>query len=348
MPANNQETSAVDTVLTNIAQASPAAVRHLDAIKKAVNEFGLSTLMLFAAADGTAVNKIAAKVSPGTTNEAESAASLVRGVLSAAIKNANAQMEILQLRDAQVERVRKTPALDLTKVCSEAQKAKSSFKVLPNTLPPAIVVKKVLDQPFAYYDLGEFMFPSHVFDNDLETITTITGEVVQPRRSDGKKEPIRNIGQWCECFVRYAVTLQLSDRGRKEVDFGTLFSYLAHVCAAFEVHPYQAVIQAEAKYRRTGAMAVASGVITMEKLFGEETYLRPRLDMEIGSVLNNRDYSPGKGKGFGKAKGKGSNWSSAPFRGKGKGQGKGKGHRSQPYDNTNAPSSEPPTMSSSN
>ncbi|EER16855.1 hypothetical protein Pmar_PMAR004707 [Perkinsus marinus ATCC 50983] len=192
------------------------------------------------------------------------------------------------------------------------------------------------------------MFCTPCFDNDLETITTITGEVVQPRRSDGKKEPIRNIGQWCECFVRYAVTLQLSDRGRKEVDFGTLFSYLAHVCAAFEVHPYQAVIQAEAKYRRTGAMAVASGVITMEKLFGEETYLRPRLDMEIGSVLNNRDYSPGKGKGFGKAKGKGSNWSSAPFRGKGKGQGKGKGHRSQPYDNTNAPSSEPPTMSSSN
>ncbi|KAF4704197.1 hypothetical protein FOZ63_016089, partial [Perkinsus olseni] len=228
MAANQEELSAVDTVLTNVSQASPAAVNHLDALKRAVDEFGLSSLTLFAAADATAIGKIAARVSPGTTDAEEATASLLRGVLRAAVKNANAQLEILQLRDVQVERGRKTPALDLAKVCSEAQKAKSSFKVLPNTLPPSSVVKKVLEQPFAYYDLAEFLFPSHVFDNDLETITTVTGEVVQRRRSDGKKEPLRNIGQWCECFVRYAVTLQLSDRGRKEVDFGTLFSYMAH------------------------------------------------------------------------------------------------------------------------
>ncbi|KAF4728502.1 hypothetical protein FOZ62_006732 [Perkinsus olseni] len=332
MPADAEELSAVDTVLTNIASSSPAAVAHLQAMKQAVNEFGFSTLTLFAAADDTAITKIANKVSPGATDEAQATASLARGVLSAAVKNANAQVEILQLRDVQIERSRKVPALDLTKVCTEAQKAKSSFRVLPNTLPPVGVVKKVLEQPFAYYDLAEFLFPSHVFDNDLETITTVTGEVVQRRRSDGKKEPLRNIGQWCECFIRYAVTLQLSDRGRKAVDFGTLYSYMAHVCAEFCEHPYLAVIQAEAKYRRTGAMAVASGVLTMEKLFGEETYLRPRLDMEIGSVLSSRDFMTGKGKGFGKAKGKGSYWSSGPFRGKGKGQAKGKGQRSHPYD----------------
>ncbi|KAF4709573.1 hypothetical protein FOZ62_018746 [Perkinsus olseni] len=344
MANNEQQLSAVDTVITNIAQASPAAAAHLEAIKRAVNEFGLNTLTLFAAADETAVGKIATKVSPGDDDAAESAASLVRGVLNAAIKNANAQIEIFQLRDVQVERSRKTPALDLTKVCSEAQKAKLTFKVLPNTLPPAAVVKKILEQPFAYYDLAEFLFPSHVFDNDIETITTVTGEVVQRRRSDGKKEPLRNIGQWCECFIRYAVTLQLSDRGRKAVDFGTLYSYMAHVCAEFEEHPYQAVIQAEAKYRRTGAMAVASGVITMDKLFGEETYLRPRLDMEIGSVLSSREFTFGKGKGFGKAKGKGSYWGSGPFRGKGKGQAKGKGQRSHPYD---GPKTLSPTQTSS-
>ncbi|KAF4713569.1 hypothetical protein FOZ62_026161 [Perkinsus olseni] len=170
MAANQEELSAVDTVLTNVSQASPAAVNHLDALKRAVDEFGLSSLTLFAAADATAIGKIAARVSPGTTDAEEATASLLRGVLRAAVKNANAQLEILQLRDVQVERGRKTPALDLAK---------------------------------------------------------------------------------------------LSDRGRKEVDFGTLFSYMAHVCAAFEEHPYQAVIQAESKYRRTGAMAVASGIAPM-------------------------------------------------------------------------------------
>ncbi|KAF4685577.1 hypothetical protein FOZ63_010658 [Perkinsus olseni] len=329
--ANPAEENPVDSIIDNIVKNSEQATEKATQIKTAVSQLGITTALLLSSLDEQGATTIAKSVAPGETDEQEATRTLVRGVIKAAIRDAGAQLELLHVRDTQLERARRLPAIDLSRICSEAQQARVSFRVLPNMLPPANIVKKVLDQPLAYYDLAEFLFPSHSFDNDLETITTITGEVVQRRRSEGKKEPLRNIGQWCQCFGRYATALQLSEAGREAIDFGTLYSYLSHVCAEFEEHPYQAVILAEAKYRRTGAMAIASGSITMQRLFGEETYLRPRLDMEIGTVLNSRDFTTfGRGKGFSKGKGRTSAWN-GPVRGKGKGFAKGKGARSAPY-----------------
>ncbi|KAF4652424.1 hypothetical protein FOL47_011088, partial [Perkinsus chesapeaki] len=190
-----------------------------------------------------------------------------------------------------------------------------------------------------YIDLSEFRFPKHVFDNEVETLTTVTGEVVQHRRSDHKGATIFSIGQWFECFLRYATALQLSDVGRAQIDIGHVISYAIHIADLFTaIKSVRAVIEAEACYRNSGAMAIASGAVTMKDMFGSEAYIRPKLDMYVARALLEQpfrfsDRSPryGKGKGLGKGKGKGEGNG-----GKGKGKGKGKGQgaqRSAPYSN---------------
>ncbi|KAF4726941.1 hypothetical protein FOZ63_011956 [Perkinsus olseni] len=328
--------SAVDQIIDQVSQTSPTVRPKVQAIKREVTGFGITTTLLLGKTSEATADTIAARVVTGDSDENTSLRQLVASVIKAATHEAGIQLEMLQIQEAQAERARtRSSTLDLAKLCKEAQEAKSSFKIMANVLPPTNVVKRVVEQPAAYHDLEEFMHPRHTFDGDLETITTITGEVVQRRKSDGRKEPLRSIGQWCQCFIRYAVTLQLSAVGREAVDFGTLLSYMTHICAEFQEHPYQAVIQAEAKYRRNAAMAVASGSMSLADVFGKETYIRPRLDMEIASYLTSREHSTRWGKGFTKGKGKGAH-SFGPVRAKGfSGKGKGKAQSSQPYSRSN-------------
>ncbi|EER19166.1 hypothetical protein Pmar_PMAR028631 [Perkinsus marinus ATCC 50983] len=254
----------------------------------------------------------------------------VKTVIKGAAQEASNQLRLLHERSLTEERGKaKKMMVDLSALCKAAHEAETKVSFLPNMLPPLPAMKKIQDNPLLYVDLSDFRFPKHVYDNQVETVTTVTGEVVQHRRSVGKNSYITSIGQWDECFFRYATALQLSDAGRKQVDMGHLVSYAIHIADLFSaVKSVRAVIDAEARYRKSGAMAIASGAISMKDMFSDEAYIRPKLDMEVSRALlqqtdrwSDQSSSYGKGKG---SKGKGA-------KGKG-GTGKGKGsQRSAPY-----------------
>ncbi|KAF4681280.1 hypothetical protein FOZ60_012348 [Perkinsus olseni] len=265
-------------------------------IVTSLEAYGIVSALLLSSISEDTIAAVTSNACEGTAaNEIDQKKHNVKTVIKGAATEAANQLRLLHERSLTEERGRaKKLAVDLPALCRTAHEAGTKISFLPNMLPPLPAMKKVHDNPLLYVDLSDFRFPKHVYDNEVETVTTITGEVVQHRRSDSKNSNIVSIGQWNECFFRYATALQL-------------------------------FIDAEASYRKSGALTVASGAISMKDMFGDEAYIRPKLDMEE---------SYGKGKGF---KGKGS-------KGKG-GEGKAKGsQRSAPYSSPAEPAPTPQSI----
>ncbi|KAF4732317.1 hypothetical protein FOZ62_013783, partial [Perkinsus olseni] len=278
----------VDVIVERALQGSSMAQKFSDAIKAALKNNGFTTLGLVSSMNAEGCKLITDEATVGSENAVRDTA-LVLSSLTSMIREAKQELEVLYQAEMSEERIKNRKAtLDLSQVIHEAQNSLYTLSIGPNLIGPVAAVKKVVDQPLAYVELNDFLLPSHAYDADVETLTTITGEVVQRRKSDGKKQSILNVGEWNQCFLRYAVALQLSPTGRSNVDLGALMSYMAQVSVLLTCHAMSVVFDAEASYRRSGAMSIAAGTTSMSELFGSEAYVRPRLDMEINIAYNHR------------------------------------------------------------
>ncbi|EER06378.1 hypothetical protein Pmar_PMAR006146 [Perkinsus marinus ATCC 50983] len=327
----------VNIIVDRALEGSSMAQKFGPAIKTSLERNGFATLGLMGSMNAEGCKLITDEVTADSKNLVRDTA-LVLSSLTSMIREAKQELEFLYQTELNEEKVRTRKAIvNLPKVIREAQDSSYTLSIGPNLIGSVACVKKVIDQPLAYVELNEFLLASHAYDADLETITTVTGEVVQRRKSDGKKRPIHNVGEWNQCFLRYMIALQLSATGRKSIDLGSLLSYMSQVSLLFTCHPMSVVFDAEASYRRSGAMAVAAGTVSMSQLFGSEAYVRPRLDMEINIAYNqrqqkNRPWQSQTAKGLGKGKGgKGKGVGLTSAKGKGKGKGKSPLHRSEPY-----------------